>query len=243
MPAEVHPEQRKIFVVDDQALIREGLARVINRHKDLVCCGGADSIVGAREAIEAHKPDLVVADLLLPDGSGLEMIKAFVSENPSLPILVISQCDETLYAERALKAGARGFVMKNCALSEIPRAIRSLLAGEFYVSAKVAELALHQMSCGKPKKQGDGVATLTDRELLVFELLGAGTDTKDVAAKLHISVKTVETHRENIKHKLKLSGASELIRHATNWVSSQASLRPSPASAEKFSGEDLSSPS
>jgi DNA-binding NarL/FixJ family response regulator len=216
-------KQRKVLVVDDQGLIQEGLARIISRQKDFEYCGAVDSVIAAQKAVVQHKPDLVLADLLLQDGCGLELIKNLLSEDPSLPILVISQCDETLYAERALKAGARGYIMKNRPVSEIPKAMRAVLAGEFYVSPKVAALALHRMAGGKQSGQESSVGSLTDRELQVFQLLGAGTDSKVIAERLHLSIKTVETHRENIKHKLKLANAAELVHFATNWVGSQSS--------------------
>jgi len=219
-------EQRKILVVDDQGLIREGLIRVISQQKDFELCGAVGGMAAAKKAVVQHKPDLVLTDLLLPDGCGLELIKNLVSENPSLRILVISQCDETLYAERALKAGARGFIMKNRGIAEIPKAIRTILAGEYYFSPKVAALALHRMAGEKSRSPQGSIGNLTDRELQVFQLLGTGIDTKNVADKLHLSIKTVETHRENIKHKLKLYNAAELIHHATNWVSSQDSAHP-----------------
>lgn len=215
-------EQQKILIVDDQGLAREGLIRIINREKDFTCCAAVEGVVAAREAVALYKPDLVLADLLLPDGCGLEMTRRLISEFPSLLVVIISQCDETLYAERALRAGARGYLMKSNAISAIPKAIRAVLAGEFYVSPKVAALALHRMAGGKSGSHNESVANLTDRELQVFQLLGAGADTRDVAKKLHLSVKTVETHRENIKHKLKLSGAVELIHYATSWVESQS---------------------
>jgi DNA-binding NarL/FixJ family response regulator len=218
-----HSEQRKILIVDDQGLIREGLIRIISRQKDLMCCDAVNGVIAARKAVALHKPDLVLSDLLLPDGCGLEMIKELISEHSSLLVLVITQCDETLYAERALRAGAHGYVMKNRPVSEIPTAIRAVLAGEYYVSPRVAAVALHRMAGGKSENQREGIANLTDREILVFQLLGAGIDSKGVAAKLHLSIKTVETHRENIKHKLKLPNAAELIRHATNWVNHQGS--------------------
>lgn len=219
-------ERRKILVVDDQELIREGLIRVISQQKDLEFCDAVGGAVAAKKSVAQYKPDLVLIDLLLHDGCGLELIKNLVSENPSLPILVISQCDETLYAERALKAGARGFVMKNRAVAEIPKAIRTILAGEFYFSPQVAALALHRMAGEKSGSSQGSIGNLTDRELQVFQLLGSGIATKDIAERLHLSAKTVETHRENIKHKLKLSGAAELIRYATNWVGSQGSAHP-----------------
>lgn len=219
----IQKEQRSILVVDGQGLMREGLVRIIEREKDLTCCAAVGSAVAAHEAVALYKPDLVLADLLLPDAGGLEMIKRLVSEYPSLLVLVISQCDETVYAERALKAGARGYVMKNIAVPEIPKAIRAILAGEFFVSPRVAALALDRMAGAKPRNRSESVGNLTDRELQVFQLLGAGTDSRGVADKLHLSVKTIETHRENIKQKLKLYSASELIHCATNWVESQGS--------------------
>lgn len=216
-------QQRKILVVDEEGLIREGLRRIISRQKDFKLCGSVDSAVEARKAVAQLKPDLVLIDLLLPDGSGLDLIKDLVSEHSSLLILVISQCDELLYAERALKAGARGFIMKNSPISMFPNAMRTVLAGEFWVSPKVAALALHRMAGEKSSGQGNGIGNLTDRELQIFQLLGAGIDSKDIAEKLHLSIKTVETHREHIKHRLKLSNAPELIHYATNWVNNQGS--------------------
>jgi DNA-binding NarL/FixJ family response regulator len=215
--------KRKILIVDDQGLILEGLIRVINRQKDFEVCGTAGTLTAGREAAALHKPDLVLVDLLLPDGDGLELIKHLVSEHPTLQILAVSQCDETLYAERALKSGAHGYVMKNCVVSEIPKAIRTVLAGEVYVSPKVSARVLHRMVGTKSQGKKDGIANLTNREIQIFQLLGAGIESKDIAARLHLSIKTVETHRENIKFKLKLSNATELIRHATSWVNSQGS--------------------
>lgn len=214
-------KKAEVLIVDDQPLVREGLIRIINRERDLTCCCAVESIVAARNQLAACSPDLLLMDILLPDGCGLDFIKQLSLEHPSLPVLVVSQCDETLYAERALKAGARGFLMKNHATSGIPAAIRAVLAGQFHVSPKVAALALHQMAGRKSGFQREGLGNLTDRELQVFQLLGAGVNTRDMAAKLHLSIKTIETHRENIKRKLKLSSAAELIRYSSNWVERQ----------------------
>ena len=214
-------KKAEVLVVDDQPLVREGLIRIINREKDLNCCGAVESIASARYEVAARKPDLVLMDILLPDGSGLDFIKHLALEHPSVPVLVVSQCDETLYAERVLKAGARGYLMKNHATSAIPAAIRAVLAGELHVSPKIAALALHQMAGRKSGVQRDGLGNLTDRELQIFQLLGAGVNTRDIAGKLHLSIKTIETHRENIKRKLKLSSAADLIRYSTNWVERQ----------------------
>jgi DNA-binding NarL/FixJ family response regulator len=220
----VAPKQKKseILIVDDQPLVREGLIRIINRERDLNCYCAVESIVAARGQLAACQPDLLLMDILLPDGCGLEFIKQLGMEYPSLPVLVLSQCDETLYAERALKSGARGFLMKNHATSGIPAAIRAVLSGQFHVSPKVAALALHQMAGRKSGLQREGLGNLTDRELQVFQLLGAGVNTRDMAAKLHLSIKTIETHRENIKRKLKLTSAAELIRYSGNWVERQS---------------------
>jgi DNA-binding NarL/FixJ family response regulator len=221
MTVALKQKKAEILIVDDQPLVREGLIRIINREKDLNCYCAVESIVAARDQLAACKPDLLLMDILLPDGSGLDFIKQLADEHPSLPVLVVSQCDETLYAERALKAGARGYLMKNHATSGIPAAIRAVLSGQFHVSPKVAALALHQMAGRKSSFQREGLGNLTDRELQIFQLLGAGVSTRDIAAKLHLSIKTIETHRENIKRKLKLSSAADLIRYSANWVERQ----------------------
>jgi DNA-binding NarL/FixJ family response regulator len=213
-------KKAEILVLDDQPLVREGLIRIINRERDLNCCCAVESISAARSLLLGCKPDLLLMDLLLSDGCGLDFIRELAQENPSLPVLVVSQCEETLYAERALKAGARGFLMKSQA-AIIPAAIRAVVAGQFHVSPKIAALALHQMAGRKSGFQREGLGNLTDRELQIFQLLGAGVNIREIAGKLHLSVKTVETHRENIKRKLKLSSAAELIRYSVNWVERQ----------------------
>ena len=218
-------KKKRVLVVDDQSLIREGLKGIINRQKDLVCCGIAEGVATAGKAVEILKPDLVVLDVLLSDGCGLVLTKELTSHDLSPRILIVSQCDETLYAERALKAGARGYVMKNRSLSEILAAMRAVLAGEFYVSPKIATIALNQMANGKlANNNHEGPAHLTNRELQIFQLLGAGLRARDISTKLHLSIKTVETHRENIKHKLKLPTAGELIHYAAKWVDGRGSI-------------------
>jgi DNA-binding NarL/FixJ family response regulator len=208
----------RILVVDDHPLVREGLVQIIKRQSDLVCCGEADTAAAAQTAVATHKPDLVTIDIRLQNGDGLEMIRDLTLLQPSLLTLVISQCDETLYAERALKAGARGYVMKERATDEVLTAIRTILAGELYVSPKIAALALHKMIGVKSSNHDGDISNLSNRELQVLQLLGAGLGTKKVAIKLGLSIKTVETHRENIKHKLRLSNAAELVRYAMDWV-------------------------
>jgi DNA-binding NarL/FixJ family response regulator len=213
-------KKAEILVVDDQPLVREGLIRIINRERDFNCCCAVESISAARNMLAGCRPDLLLMDILLPDGCGLDFIREMAQSQSPVPVLVVSQCDETLYAERALKAGARGFLMKNHAAG-IPAAIRAVLAGQFHVSPKIAALALHQMAGRKSGFQREGLGNLTDRELQIFQLLGAGVNAREIAGKLHLSVKTVETHRENIKRKLKLSSAAELMRYSVNWVERQ----------------------
>ncbi len=218
MKSRLEQPKHRILVVDDHSLVREGLNQLIKQQSDLVCCGLAGGILAARQAVATLKPDLVVLDLRLPDGDGLDLIRELAAQYPSVHILVVTQCDENLYAERALKAGARGYVMKESATEEVLTAIRAVLAGEFHVSKKVAALALLEMAGKKPKTEKNGIGNLTNRELQVFQLLGTGMSTRKIAAQLNISVKTVETHRENIKQKMDLPNAPELAHFATVWM-------------------------
>lgn len=218
-------QKHGILIVDDHPLVREGLAQIIKQHSDLFCCGAISSATGVRKAILSQNPSLVTLDLRLPDGDGLELIKDLALEHPATPVLVISQCDEMLYAERALKAGARGYVMKERGTDEILTAIRTILSGQLFVSPKINALALQQMVGTKSREAKNGLSVLTDRELQVLQLLGAGLKTRIVAARLNLSVKTVETHRENIKHKLGIPDAASLVRYAANWVEG-GNLRP-----------------
>jgi DNA-binding NarL/FixJ family response regulator len=208
----------RILIVDDQPVVLAGLTQIINRQEGLVCCGEAKNVASAREAFRECKPDLVTVDLGLPDGSGMELIEEFTKMEPSFPVLVISQYDESLYAERVLKAGAKGFVMKDSGSKEIVEALRSLLGGGLYVSRRVTALALEQLAGKKAKNSDQALDVLTNRELQVLQLLGSGLGSRAVANKLKLSIKTVETHRENIKQKLGIRDAAGLIHYATKWV-------------------------
>jgi DNA-binding NarL/FixJ family response regulator len=214
-----------ILIVDDQPLILAGLTQVINGQEDMICCGVARSMASARKQFRDCRPDLVTIDLGLPDGDGLELIKEFNVAGATIPILVISQYDETIYAERALKAGARGYVMKERVSEDIVDAIRSMLKGELYVSAKVAALALFQMAGRKAGRKAECLEILTNRELQVLQLLGAGLGSRAAAEKLKLSIKTLETHRENIKRKLRIEDAAGLVHYATTWVDGQGVQR------------------
>jgi len=225
-PAAKPLRKMRILVADDHPLFREGLVQLIDRERDLCCCGETDTVAATHAAVAKLKPDLVVVDLRLKDGDGLDLIKALKAQYPNLPTLVLSQHDETLYAERVLRAGARGYVMKEAASEDVRRAIRAILNGELYVSRKISVLALHKLLSSGPEKQGNYIDRLTDRELQVFQMLGAGKGTADVAVELGLSFKTVETHRENIKRKLGLRNAVDLLCHAVHWVHGTSPLDP-----------------
>ncbi len=217
--APAKPTKRsRVLVADDHPLFREGLVQLINQERDLCCCGEADTVAATQLAVAKHKPDLLVLDLRLRDGDGLQLIKTLRARFPKLRILVVSQHPETLYAERALRAGARGYVMKEEATEEVRFAIRTILKGELFVSRKMSVLALHKLLERSSEPHGNHVERLTDRELQVFQMIGAGKATGDIAAELHVSPKTVETHRENIKHKLGLRNGTDLLCHAVHWV-------------------------
>jgi DNA-binding NarL/FixJ family response regulator len=221
------PAKKRIFVIDDHPFFREGLVQFLNRQSDFICCGEASTISTAQKGVAAHKPDLVILDLRLGTRDGLELIKDFQIQFPSLPVLVLSQVDETLYAERTLRAGAKGYVMKSEATEEVLTAVRSVLRGELYVSRKISILILHRLLETKPATHRLGVDCLTDRELQVFQMIGAGLNTGHIASELKLSGKTVETYRENIKHKLGLQNAKELRNESTQWVRGVASTKPS----------------
>jgi DNA-binding NarL/FixJ family response regulator len=225
----------RILVVDDHPMVREGLVRLIAQHKDLMCCGEAGTVGETMAAVSSKRPDLVILDLRLKGGDGLELIKSLKSQFPELRILILSQYEAPLYAERALRAGALGYVVKEQAAEEVLNAIRTVLAGQVYLTRGMAALLLHKFVGVTGKASREGVQNLTDRELHVLHLLGAGLSTREIAAELKLSFKTVETHRENIKRKLGLQGAAALIHYATNWARQQISIssEPEPSALEK----------
>jgi DNA-binding NarL/FixJ family response regulator len=211
--------RKRILIVDDHAVLREGLITQINREKDLVVCGEA---VNAREALVAIKklaPDLVVADINLPGRNGLELIRDIHAHQPSMPVLVLSMHDESLFAERVLRAGGRGYVSKRQSGQSLLAAIRRVLRGQIYLSDDVSTRLLDSLS-GKQQrfKTPSPVELLTDRELEVFTMIGQAQETKEISQRLAMSAKTVEAHRANIKRKLKLKTGPELTRHAVLWV-------------------------
>ena len=212
-----------ILVVDDHPMMRQGLAALINNEPDLTVCCEAESAGQAMDAIALRKPDLVIADITLPDKSGLELIKDIQAMHPGLRVLVVSMHDESLYAERVLRAGGRGYVMKQEGGKRLMEGIRRVLAGDVYVSDKMSKRILEIFTGQRSNSSGSPVERLTDREFEVFQLIGEGKATRDIAGKLHLSVKTVEVHRLHIKEKLELKTAAELIHFAVRWVESQES--------------------
>lgn len=215
----------RVFVADDHPFLRVGLSHLINKETDMVVCGEAETVAAVRSGVEREKPDLLLTDLCLGDSDGLDLIKGLKAQFPNLPILVLSQQDETLFAERTLRAGARGYIMKERATQDVLEGIRTILAGDLYVSRKVAALAMRKLVDGGADAAATGgseVSGLSDRELQVFRLLGAGKKTMEIADALKLSHKTIETYRENIKHKLDLPNATALISRATEWLQGQA---------------------
>jgi DNA-binding NarL/FixJ family response regulator len=204
----------RVLIVDDHPMTRAGLVHVINHQPDLVVCGEAENADEALDAVDACRPDLVLADITLPGKSGLELIKDIKAIRPELPILVISMHDESLYAERVLRAGARGYITKHEGGEKLMQAIRHVLSGQIYVSEKMSAHILERFSGGQAAPVCSLVAQLSDREFGVFELLGQGLSAHEIAARLHISTKTVDAHRANIKAKLVIKTTSELISYA-----------------------------
>jgi DNA-binding NarL/FixJ family response regulator len=219
MPAEtaVAPAKSSVFIVDDHPIVRQGLAALINREPDLTVCGDAEEASSALRRIEQMKPDVIVVDISLNGPDGLDLLKDIRSRDSKLPVLILSMLDELSYAERALRAGASGYIMKQEATERVLVAIRRILGGEIYVSDRMANRMLHRFVGGRHVEPRSPIADLTDRELEVFRLIGAGQGTRQIAEELHISVKTVESYQAHIKEKLSLRGARELVQRAIQW--------------------------
>ncbi len=210
--------RRRIFLVENHPVTREGFARLIDVEADLQVCGNTGSGAKAMGFIEALKPDLVVADFPLTGASGLAFIKDLKARYPDLPVLVLSAHDESLYAERALRAGARGYVMKQAPTLEVMNAMRRVMEGHLYLSDAMRTKVVQKHLQGQTEPSHTDVETLTDREFEVFQRLGRGHTTRRIAAALHLSISTVETHRAHIKEKLHLSNAVELVQRAVEWA-------------------------
>lgn len=214
---------KRLLLVDDHPIMRHGLAQLIRAEEGLDVCGEAGSAREGLEAVTALKPDLVVIDLTLPDKNGLELLKDIQAMHPGTLCLVLSMHDENMYGERALRAGARGYIMKEAAADHLITAARKVLSGGIYVSENIAGKMLEQVTGQRPRP-ASGIETLTDRELEVLEMIGQGVATKNIAEKLCISARTVEAHRAHIKDKLGIHDGAALVRHAVKWVEDRSGV-------------------
>lgn len=217
-------KKKRVFVVDDHSIVRQGIIQLINQEDDFEVCGEAEDAHQAMDGVRETKPDVVLVDLTLKDTSGLELIKNFKSLYEEMPMLVLSMHDESLYAERVLRAGARGYIMKQEATENVMVAMRQVLGGQVYVSPNIASKILHALVDGPGKGGGSPLDRLSDRELEVFQMIGRGISTREIAEKLFLSIKTVETYRAHIKEKLNLKNATELVQRAVQWVQSENSV-------------------
>jgi DNA-binding NarL/FixJ family response regulator len=213
-----------VYLVDDHPMLRQGFTYVINLAPDLKVCGEADNGEIALKAVAALKPDLVILEVGLREGNGLDLIKRLKISHPQVPVLVLSIRDETVFAQRCLRAGARGYVMKQAPTEEVMEAIRRVLQGGRYVSGRVQERMLENLSNGSEDGATPGIERLSDRELEVFRLVGQGCGTRQIAEQLQLSIKTIETYRAHIKEKLKLRSATDLIRSAVKIASQEESF-------------------
>jgi DNA-binding NarL/FixJ family response regulator len=215
------PGKRRILILDDHPMMREGLAQLIKNEPDLTVCGEAGSGHEAIAMVAKARPDLLLADISLPDKDGIEVVKDLQALHPALPVLVISMHDESLYTERVLRAGGRGYIMKQEGGKKLMIAIRQVLSGQIYVSDKMSARILESFS-GRGERAGQiPIESLTDREFEVLKFLGQAKGTREISEQLHLSIKTVDAHRANIKRKLNLKTSPELVRYAVRWVETQ----------------------
>ncbi|MBI2824002.1 MAG: response regulator transcription factor [Planctomycetia bacterium] len=208
----------RVLIVDDHPLVRQGLMGLISTQPDFEVCGEASGTSEALELAAQTSPDVAIIDLTLKDGSGIELIKQFKERHAAMKLLVISMHDESVFAERALRAGASGYVSKHEAIRTIVQAVRTVLAGKLYLSQTMTERMVHLAVNSGTDGARSPLERLTDREIEVFELIGRGLTSRQIATQLQLSQKTVETHREHVKEKLDLKNATELTKHAVQWV-------------------------
>src|ERR1700723_2523978 len=206
--------KKRILVVDDHPIVRQGLGLLINREPDLVVCGEAEDAPSALQRMASAQPDLMVIDISLDGPDGLELLKTIRLKEPILPVLILSMHEESIYAERSLRAGANGYIMKQEATERVLVAIRRILEGKVYLSERLTNKMLEQFVHGAGASKNNPLTTLSDRELEVYRLIGAGHGTRQIADELHVSVKTVESYQAHIKERLSLRNARELVQHA-----------------------------
>ena len=218
-----HPAslKKRVMVVDDHPIVRQGLALLINRESDLVVCGEAEEAMGALHVLASARPDVLIVDISLNGPDGIDLLKNIRNTHPTLPVLILSMHDEMIYAERALRAGANGYIMKQEATEKVLIAVRRILNGEIYVSERISNQILKQYITGSGTVRNSSIGDLSDRELEVFRLIGEGHGTRQIAEELHVSVKTVESYQAHIKEKLSLRSARELMQRAFAWHMSE----------------------
>src|ERR1700739_2232332 len=214
-------KKSRVFVVDHHPIVRQGLSLLINREPDLIVCGEAEDAHTAIQSVATAKPDILIVDISLNGPDGLDLLKDVRMRYPELPVLILSMHDESIHAERALRAGAQGYIMKQEATEKVLVALRRILSNEIYVSERIANRMLQRYIGSPTSDRPPSVADLTDRELEVFRLIGEGHSTRQIAEQLHISVKTVESYQAHIKEKLSLRSARELVQHAIQWSISE----------------------
>lgn len=211
-------KKHRVLLVDDHPIVRQGLGLLIDREGDLEVCGEADGAHAGLHAINTLRPDIVVLDISLVGPDGLDVLKEIRMKSGSLPVLMLSMHDESIYAERALRAGANGYIMKQEATEKVLVAIRRILHGDVYLSERLTSAMLHRFAGNDGDAKSSPILSLTDRELEIFRLIGEGHSTRRIADDLHLSVKTIETHQAHIKEKLALKNARELVQHAIEWT-------------------------
>ena len=222
-PDQPQPARSRIFLVDDHAMFRDGLRHVIDREPDLVVCGDAAAAEEALRGISETRPDLAIVDISLAGTSGIDLIKSLKTQYEDMPVLVVSMHDESLYAERALRAGAMGYVMKQEPAKTVKTAIRKVLAGDMHLSDKLASSLVSRLMHGAPDTPATPIETLSDRELEVFRMIGQGKGARQIAADLEVTVATVNSFRNRIKEKLNLKTSTEVMLHAIQWVQGEVS--------------------
>jgi DNA-binding NarL/FixJ family response regulator len=213
--------RRKVLIVDDHPIIRQGLRRVMDNEEDLIVCGEAETVRDARTAIRESNPDVMIADISLKQGDGIELVRDVRAHHPQLPILVLSMHDETIYAERMLAAGANGYIMKQAASEQFLIALRRVLDGGIYVSEIVGNHMIQKFAAGGSYISANPIDRLSNRELQILHMIGKGMSTRESAHSLNLSIKTVESHRQRIKRKLNLSTGTQLVQYAINWFSTR----------------------
>ncbi len=214
--------KKNILIVDDHPIVRRGFTQLIDQEPDLKVCGEAENVQEAMQAIADYKPDMVIVDISLKDSNGIDLIKIIADKYEGMPVLVVSMHDESVYAERVVRAGAKGYLMKQEADEVVIAAIRRILKGGLYLSEKINEKILLNLSSHRQKSEDSPVARLSDRELEVFRMIGQGRGTRQIAEALHLSIKTVESYRARIKDKLYLESGNELVLQAILWTQKES---------------------